>query len=161
LPSKENTNTHRNPQYLLKLTKPGHIFIQLEQTKRGHEPGRPQSKKSIAVLLLDLNGKRLGTGLFGGDLVKGSLPYINSDMVTVEIPRLEFKKEGYTIFCSTYRRGQECGMTLQVYSDVPFASDSLMSSDGGGGGGEAIQLVRMYAPEDVQKEHGKVFAVGK
>ena len=54
LPSPQNKNTQYNPQFLLKLSRPGHVFIQLEQTKPGHAPGRPSEKKSIAAFVLQL-----------------------------------------------------------------------------------------------------------
>ena len=102
LPSPQNSNTQYNPQFLLKLSRPGHVFIQLEQTKPGHVPGRPAKKKSIAAFVLQNGGKRIGSGIYGG-MIKNTAPYINSDMVTMEIGNLRPDPDGYTILCTTYK----------------------------------------------------------
>jgi hypothetical protein len=101
LPSPQNKNAKYNPQFLLKLSRPGHVFIQLEQTKPGHVPGRPSEKKSIAAFVLKLDGKRIGSGIYGG-MIKNTAPYINADMVSMEIPNLRPDPNGYTILCTTY-----------------------------------------------------------
>ena len=60
-PQPANKNSKYNPQWLLKLTRPGHVFIQLEQAKPGFAPGRiaHEDLASIAIFLLKLKGKRL------------------------------------------------------------------------------------------------------
>jgi hypothetical protein len=154
LPSPQNKNTSYNPQFLLKLSRPGHVFIQLEQTKPGHVPGRPTEKKSIAAFVLKLDGKRIGSGIYGG-MIKNTAPYINADMVSMEIPNLRPDPNGYTILCTTYGAGEVAGLTLQVFSDVPFDASNMVMVNG------EAKLPRMYAPDQGAKPDGRVFESGR
>ena len=120
-PSPQNKNTQYNPQFLLKLSRPGHVFIQLEQTKPGHAPGRPSEKKSIAAFVLQLDGKRIGSGIYGG-MIKNTAPYINADMVSMEIPNLRPDPKGYTILCTTYGVSFFCFVCLLLFCAVVLRS---------------------------------------
>jgi len=65
--------TQHNPQYLLKVSKPTHLLIQLSQ----EDPRiRGRDAYEIGILICDKKGRRVKT-LFAGDLAASSLPFSN------------------------------------------------------------------------------------
>lgn len=153
-PQPGNKNSMYNPQYLLKLTRPGHVFIQLEQTKLGQKGGRIQheDKASICAFILKLKGKRLGNGIYGG-MEANSAPFVNSNVVTVDMTKLKVNDDGYTIVCTTFNKAKEAGIILTVYSDAPFAPDCLIANEETG----KMMLTRMYHEKEPVKKDGKTF----
>ena len=102
-PQPANKNSQYNPQWLLKLTRPGHVFIQLEQAKLNFAPGRiaHEDLVSVAIFVMKLNGKRLGNGIYGG-MEANSAPFINAQMKTLDISKLNMNNDGYTVVCTTF-----------------------------------------------------------
>jgi hypothetical protein len=49
-PQPANKNAKYNPQWLLKLSRPGHVFIQLEQTKVGQKAGRLNNDEEVSYI---------------------------------------------------------------------------------------------------------------
>jgi hypothetical protein len=155
-PQPANENSKYNPQWLLKLTRPGHVFIQLEQAKPGFAAGRiaHEDLASIAIFLLKLKGKRLGSGIYGG-MVANSAPYINAQMKTLDVTKLDVNSDGYTIACTTFKKAKEAGLTLTVFSDAPFDPSCLVKNPDSNTG--EMMITRMYHNDETPGKDGKCF----
>tara|TARA_B100000780_G_C20872557_1_gene347029 strand:+ start:88 stop:549 length:462 start_codon:yes stop_codon:yes gene_type:complete len=107
-PQPANKNSQYNPQWLLKLTRPGHVFIQLEQAKPNFAPGRiaHEDLVSVAIFVMKLKGKRLGNGIYGG-MESNSAPFINAQIKTLDITKLNMNADGYTVVCTTFKKAKE------------------------------------------------------
>ena len=153
-PQPANKNSMYNPQFLLKTTRPAHVFVTLEQGKVGMKSGRiaHEDLTSIAVFVMKLKGKRLGSGIYGG-MQANSAPFINSALVTCDMTNLGVEQEGYTICCTTFEKAQEAGLCLTVYSDAPFDPSCLVKNAETG----QMMLTRMYHEQETPKKDGKCF----
>jgi hypothetical protein len=102
-----------NPQYYVALTRPGSVFISLQQDK----PDRDGPDEIIGLKLLNKNGKRLRAVYTGEQLLTSG--YCNTREVVAEGSLTPYP-EPLTLFVSTFDAGKELSYLLTVYSDVPL-----------------------------------------
>jgi hypothetical protein len=110
----EPAKAQNNPQFYVAMSRPGNVYISLEQVPlRASAPDH-----AIGFSLANKKGKRVKTLSGTADEVMSS-DYVNSRKVVAEGVVKPFPQP-LTLFASTFYPGKEAGFRITLYSDVPL-----------------------------------------